>query len=110
MVEDLPSSFTGPTYDAYVYFDSDQVSPNEADNDIYSWRDDARQVKNCPRTLTETFIESIDGGVGNYVVFRDLSDPTFMLTADSDAGRAAITGIQITTEPEPDPIENHRIE
>lgn len=40
---------------------------------------------------------------GDYVVFRDLSDSSFVLTADSSEGRAATTGIQLTTEPEPDP-------
>lgn len=104
MVDDLPSSFTGPTYDAYVYFDSDQVAPNERTM-TFTVGGTTLTGQEMPSNFAGTFIEAIDGGIGNYVVFRDLSDPTFTLTADSDAGRAAITGIQITTEPEPDPIE-----
>ena len=28
-VEDLPTTFTDPTYDVYVYFDSNETAPNE---------------------------------------------------------------------------------
>ena len=104
MIEDLPESFTTPTYDAYVYFDSDQIAPNER---TMTFAANGVSVigKEMPTNFAGTFFEASDGNVGNYVVFRDLADPTFRLTADSDAGRAAITGIQLTTEPEPEPNE-----
>ncbi len=102
--EDLPGSFTAPTYDVYVYFDSDQIAPNERTM-TFTANGVSVVGKEMPTNFAGSFFEASGGGVGNYAVFRDLSDPTFRLTADSDAGRAAINGIQITTEPEPEPIE-----
>ncbi|MCA9195966.1 MAG: hypothetical protein KDA87_00450 [Planctomycetales bacterium] len=101
-IEDLPASFTTATYDAYIYFDSDRTAPNERTMTFHVGDTSLTGVE-FPANFQGTFHEAIDGGVGNYVVFRDLSSSTFELTADSSEGRAAITGIQLTTLPEPDP-------
>ncbi|MCA9215195.1 MAG: hypothetical protein KDB27_19140 [Planctomycetales bacterium] len=103
LFEDIPAAFTAPSYDAYVYFDSDQVAPNER---TMTFKAAGQTIvgKEFASNFNGTFFEATDGGTGNYVVFRDLTDSSFRLTADSDAGRAAITGIQLTTEPEPAPI------
>lgn len=104
LIEDLPSSFTTASYDAYVYFDSNQSAPNERTMTFTSG-DLSIVGKEMPANFGGTFFEASDGSAGNFVVFRDLTDPIFQLTADSDNGRAAITGIQLTTEPEPEPNE-----
>ena len=104
-VEGLSTAYTDPTYDLYVYFDSDQIAPNERTM-TFTLNDNMTVTgKEFPVNFAGTFYEAIDGGPGNFVLFRDLTDSDFTLTADSDAGRAAITGIQITTEPEPDPVD-----
>jgi hypothetical protein len=104
-VEGLSAAYTDPSYDLYVYFDSDQVAPNE--RTMTFTLNDATSItgKEFPANFTGTFYEAIDGGTGNFVIFRDLTDSSFTLNADSDAGRASINGIQITTEPEPDPVD-----
>lgn len=102
-VDDIPASFTSATYDAYVYFDSDRTAPNERTMS-FTVGDSTVIGKEMPSNFQGGFFEASDGNAGNYVVFRDLSDATFTLTADSDEGRAAINGIQITTLPEPDPM------
>ena len=102
--EDIPTAFTTPTYDAYIYFDSDRIAPDERTM-TFTANGTSIVGKEMPTNFAGSFFEASDGNAGNYVVFRDLSSPEFRLTADSDAGRAAITGIQITTEPEPEPTE-----
>ena len=102
LFEDLPASFTAPTYDAYVYFDSDLVGPDERTM-TFNAAGQSIVGKEFASNFNGTFFEAKDGGTGNYVVFRDLSESSFSLSADSDSGRAAITGIQLTTEPEPEP-------
>ena len=102
-IDDIPASFTGPSYDAYVYFDSDQIAPNERTM-TFTANGTSITGKELPTNYSGNFFEASNGGVGNVVIFRDLTAPTFTLTADSDMGRAAINGLQITTEPEPDPV------
>lgn len=103
VIEDIPESLTGSTYDAYVYFDSPEIAPNEQTM-TFTANGISITGKELPANFLGAFYEAKDGGVGNYVVFRDLTEPTFTLTADSDAGRAAINGLQITNEPEPEPV------
>ena len=98
-VEDLPSVYTNSTYDVYVYYDSDQTTPNERTM-TFTIGDTSIEGKEMPLNFGGVFYEASDGSIGNYVLFRDLDTSSFTLTADSDAGRAAITGIQISTEPE----------
>lgn len=102
-IEDIPESFTGPSYDAYVYFDSDQIAPNERTM-TFTAGGTSITGKELPTNYAGNFFEASAGSAGNFVLFRNLNDSTFTLTADSDAGRAAINGIQITTEPEPPPV------
>ena len=104
MIQDLPSFFTTPTYDAYVYFDSPEIAPDEQTM-TFTANGVSVTGKELPGNFGGLFFEANDNMAGNYVVFRDLNAPTFRLTADSDFGRAAITGLQITTLPEPEPTE-----
>ncbi|MFC1758641.1 LamG-like jellyroll fold domain-containing protein [Planctomycetota bacterium] len=102
-IEDIPESFTSATYDAYVYFDSDRVAPNERTMS-FTVGDTTLAGRELPTNYQGGLFEASGDVAGNYVVFRDLVGSTFTLTADSDEGRAAINGLQITTLPEPDPM------
>ena len=96
-VSDLPPSYTNSGYDAYVYFDSNEVAPNERTMS-FTVGGTTISGKELDANFPGSFTEASGGSVGNYVVFRGLTDSTFSLTADADVGRAAINGIQITTE------------
>ncbi len=98
-VEGLPAAYTDSTYDVYVYYDSDQTAPNERTM-TFTLGDTSITGKELPTNYGGVFYEASEGSIGNYVLFRDLSASSFSLTADSDAGRASINGIQISTEPE----------
>ena len=101
-VSGVPTSYTGGGYDAYVYFDSNEVAPNERTMS-FSVGDNTISGKELDVNFPGRFTEASDGSVGNFVVFRGLTDSTFTLTADVDTGRAAINGIQLTTEMPPGP-------
>ena len=98
-VDGLSEAYTGGTYDVYVYYDSDRTAPDERTM-TFTIGDTSITGKEMPTNFSGVFYEASQGSIGNYVLFRDLSTSSFSLTADSDAGRAAITGIQISTEPE----------
>lgn len=96
-VSGVPSSYTSGGYDAYIYFDSNEVAPNERTMS-FTLGGNTISGKELDVNFPGSFTEASGGSVGNYVVFRGLTESTFSLTADADAGRAAINGIQLTTE------------
>jgi hypothetical protein len=101
-VDNLPSSLTGSGYNAYIYFDSNEIAPNERTM-TFTVGGTSIAGKELDVNFPGAFTEASGGGVGNYVVFRGLTDSTFSLDADSDAGRASINGIQLTNELPPPP-------
>ncbi len=102
-IEGLPQTYTESGYDAYVYFDSDQVAPNQRTM-TFAVGDASLTGTELPVNYPGQFIEASDEGEGNYVVFRGLTDDNFSLTAvTNDGGPASVNGLQITTELPPDP-------
>ena len=102
-IDGLPQTYTDSGYDAYVYFDSDQVAPNERTM-TFAVGDTSITGTELPVNYPGQFMEASGGSVGNYVVFRGLTDDVFSLTAvTDDGGPASVNGLQITTELPPDP-------
>lgn len=97
-VAGLPNAYTSGGYDAYIYYDSPDVAPG-APTMSFIVGGTTISGTEADANFPGSFTESIGGGAGNYVVFRGLTDSTFTLTADADAGRASINGIQLTTDP-----------
>jgi arylsulfatase A-like enzyme len=100
-VSSLPSAFTDSGYNVYIYFDSDmpQGSAQTMDFTIGSTTIYGVEEYLFSGIFTKATGTSVaNATVGNYVTFSGLTSNNFTLTADSNQGRAAITGIQISTE------------
>lgn len=91
----LGAEYTGPGYDVYVYADADSnartytITVNGASGTVVD-----------SATFSGTFVTG-SGTDDNYVVFSGLTTSSFTIDMDSDAGRGAVNGIQITAVPEP---------
>ncbi len=115
-LDGLSNHFT--SYDVYVYLDADN-GKSRSDQSVRSITDGTTTFfLDDPdgNTFQGEFVEvtSTDPslpGVGNYVVFRDLSADTLSLRVDDDrtlnsssSNRPAITGLQIVGGPEKDGV------
>lgn len=99
-VSGLPGTLTATGYDVYVYANGD-VPANITRAASYA-------IGAVTHVVTEpelsafsgTFIEAVNGGFGNYVVFRGITGASFTLTVRPVSGtglRAPINGLQIVT-------------
>jgi hypothetical protein len=100
----LGPEFTGPGYDVYVYALGGVAAGRGGDYTI-AGQTLIGDSDTFPSTFNEDFgVDHTD--VGNYLVFRGLTDPDFTLSAvgTTPVGgtvRAPINGIQIVSIPEP---------
>ncbi len=99
----LPAEFVTAGYDVYIYYES-----NRHDRNMKFTVDGVDNYGAENSIFTGTFTEAsgtsyANATEGNYLVFEDVDLSTLVITADADAesGRAACTGIQIVTVPEP---------
>ena len=104
-VGDLPTVFTSSGYDVYVYFDSNQVTPNERIHTLSingTTIVGKEEAANFSGTFTQvTGNDTNNPQVGNYAVFEGLTQSDFTLNAVAHVNGAGITGIQIVSVPEP---------
>jgi hypothetical protein len=100
VVSGLPASLTATGYDVYVYTNGD-VPAGITRAASYAIGAD-RQVVTQPELspFAGTYIEAVNSGFGNYVVFRAVAGASFTLTVRPVSGtglRAPVNGLQIVT-------------
>jgi hypothetical protein len=101
IVGNLPPEIVTPGYDVYVYVSGDTPA---AQTRTYRYAIGAvtqmvAQIGPAPTTFPG-FTLAPAGGAGNYIVFRNLTGPSFTLTATPGTGtatRAPVNGIQIVS-------------
>ena len=106
-VSGLPSSFTARGYDVYVYVLGGITSAvtRTYQYTIGNTSITVSQTGPVPSTLPPYSPVPAGGGSGNYVVFKNLRNASFTLTATPAGGatlRAPVNGIQTSPPPAPD--------
>jgi hypothetical protein len=103
MVTGLPTSFTTRGYDLYVYANG-EVPSGQMRTSSYAvggMTMTLMQAANTP--YAGTYNQAVGGGVGNYLVFRNLNAASFTLSATpgpaTGARRSPLNGIQIVALP-----------
>ena len=102
VVSDLPPSIASGGYDVYVYF-LGFVPSGATRTSTYAIGTASFTVSEVGPTAFSGFLRAANmGTTGNYVVFRNVTGPSFTLTATPAAGtaeRAPVNGLQIATRP-----------
>jgi len=102
LIRDLPPDMAAAGYDVYVYVSGDFSTGTR----IYTYAIGASSVSvvqtgPTPATFSG-FVLAPDGGMGNYVIFRNVTGAAFTLTARPPTGnltRAPLNGMQIVSPP-----------
>ena len=98
VVSDLPPSIASGGYDVYVYF-LGFVPSGATRTSTYAIGTASFTVSEVGPTAFSGFLRAANmGTTGNYVVFRNVTGPSFTLTATPAAGtaqRAPVNGLQI---------------
>jgi hypothetical protein len=109
------SGITYKSYEVVVYFNGDTPTADR----IYHYQIGSTSIfarDNAPFNGTFTQVpgssnsdQGVDTPAGNFIVFTDLSGPSFTLNAtpehpEDPAGRSVINGIQIVSTPEPQTV------
>ncbi len=100
VVSGLPASLTATGYDVYVYANGD-VPAGITRAASYGVGGPLQVVTQPELTsFSGTFIDALNGGFGNYVVFRGVTGTTLTVTVRPVSGtglRAPVNGMQIVT-------------
>ena len=103
LIRDLPADMATAGYDVYVYASGD-FSTSTTRNYTYAIGASSVSVVQAgptPATFSG-FVLAPDGGMGNYIIFRNVTGAAFTLTARPPVGdltRAPLNGMQIVSPP-----------